>query len=385
MSQQDSTIEQHSLASHSLVLKEKIIEQIEKQGDISFAQYMQMALYQPGLGYYSSGNHKFGKDGDFVTAPELGDLFAKCMAKQFQQLITSISSPIILELGAGTGQFCYDCLLELDYLNTLPEKYYILEVSADLQDRQKQKIATLPEHLQQLVCWIQQPLTENFNGIVFANEVVDALAVEVFKVEEQHYKQMRVGWDDGFTQQWQHFPEPLNSELLEKNLDLQEGYISEFIPHLADWLATISHHLSQGVVLFVDYGYESKAYYHPQRNEGTLVCYFQHQAHFDYFSNVGIQDITAFVDFTALAQAADDCELSVDGYTSQAHFLISLGIQDKLGDSEADYENYYKNTTEMKKLTMPNEMGEKFKVIVFSRNYDEELLGFSFSNQLHLL
>ena len=385
MSQQDSTIEQHSLASHGLALKKKITERIEKQGDISFAQYMQMALYQPGLGYYSSGNHKFGESGDFVTAPELGDLFAKCMAKQFQQLITKISSPIILELGAGTGQFCYDCLLELDCLNTLPEKYYILEISADLQARQKQKIATLPDHLQQLVCWIQQPLTEDFNGIIFANEVVDALAVEVFKVEDQHYKQMRVSWDADFKQQWQYFPKLLNSELLKKNLNLQDGYVSEFIPHLADWLTTISQNLSQGVILFVDYGYDSKAYYHPQRNEGTLVCYFQHQANFDYFSNVGIQDITAFVDFTALAQAADDCQLSVDGYTPQAHFLMSLGIQDKLGDSEADYENYYKKTTEMKKLTMPNEMGEKFKVIALSRNCDEELQGFSFSNQLYLL
>ncbi len=376
---------QSDLEQHSLALQKIIKDKISEKGSMSFAQFMHMSLYQPGFGYYSSGHHKFGKEGDFVTAPELGNLFAKSLAQQFSQVINTIQNPVILELGAGTGQFAYDCLLELERLNALPEKYYILEVSADLQQRQAQLIQNLPQALSEIVKWISQPLAEKFKGIVFANEVVDALAVEVFRFYDNEYQQMRVIWDKGFKKTWGKFPENLLKQIKEKNLQLTEGYTSEFIPHLNSWLDSITHNLYQGVVIFIDYGYERNAYYHPQRSDGTLICYYQHQANFDYFSNIGIQDITAFVDFTALAEAADDCGLEVDGFTTQAHFLMALGIQNHLGDSQNDYEDYYKNTTEMKKLTLPNEMGEKFKVMAFSKNYTDELIGFTFSNQLHLL
>lgn len=380
MSEIDSSLKQHSVA-----LTEIIRQRIAKDNNISFSDFMNMALYQPGLGYYSSGTYKFGKEGDFVTSPEIGNLFAKCLALQFKQVLSTLISPVIMELGAGTGQFCYDCLLELEQLNCLPEKYYILEVSADLQQRQQQKINTLQSHLKERVIWIQRPPVEKYNGIIFANEVIDALAVEVFKLEGQSFKQLRVGYDSGFSKTWAKFSNTLEAELLNKNLDLADGYESEFIPYLSDWLQTISAGLEKGAVFFVDYGYERSSYYHPQRNQGTLVCHFQHQANFDYFKNIGIQDITAFVDFTAVAEAADACGLSVEGYATQAHFLMSLEIHNKLGDSEECYEAYYKKSTEMKKLTMPNEMGEKFKVMVLTRDYEEELMGFSFSNQLHLL
>ncbi|MCF6287948.1 MAG: SAM-dependent methyltransferase [Proteobacteria bacterium] len=385
MSQIDLSLKQHSLALQNIIR-----ERITKENNISFAQFMHMALYQPGYGYYSSGTQKFGKDGDFVTSPELGDLFAKCVAKQLQQVIDKISTPIILELGAGTGQFCCDCLLELDYLTALPDKYYILEVSADLQQRQKEKIQTLPQHLQSIVVWIEQPLTKKFNGIIFANEVIDALPVEVFKVGKQHlkqYQQMQVTWDDDFQPIWQPMPANLATQLKDKNLDLADGYVSEFIPNLSAWLHSISANLQQGIMLFVDYGYERDAYYHPQRHQGTLVCFSQHQANFDYFHNVGMQDVTAFVDFTAVATAGDDCGFDIDGYTTQAHFLLSLGIEQLLGDSDSDnnYTEYYKQATQMKKLVMPNEMGEKFKVIALSKKFDDELLGFALTNHLHLL
>jgi SAM-dependent MidA family methyltransferase len=211
------------------------------------------------------------------------------------------------------------------------------------------------------------------------------LAVEVFKFEDDQYWQMRVKWHDGFKPDWGQFPDQLSTEINNKNLQLSQGYVSEFIPHLPQWLDSISRQLNKGVMLFVDYGYDKQAYYHPQRNQGTLICYYRHQANFDYLNRVGIQDITAFVDFTALAQAADDCGLDVSGYTTQAHFLMSLGIQEKLGDSENNYKNYYRRTTEMKKLVMPNEMGEKFKVMALSKGFNDALTGFSFSNQLHLL
>lgn len=386
MPQHDSASNQDSLAPLNSELKVHIRQKIKKNGSISFAEFMQMALYQPGLGYYSSGMHKFGQSGDFITSPELGSLFADCMAEQFLHILSKVNEPIIMELGAGTGQFCYDCLTKLDDLQALPDKYYILEVSADLQDRQKQLIGSLPERIQTLVEWIKQPPQHAFNGVIFANEVIDALSVEVFKKQQDTYQQMRVTYtDENFATTWQDFPQPLEKELISKNLNLPEGYISEFIPQLADWLQTISENLQQGLILFVDYGYEAQAYYHPQRHQGTLVCHHQHQANYDYFDRIGMQDITAFVDFTAVAEAADQCQLSVEGYTSQAHFLISMNIHEKLGDSESDYEQYYKKTTEMKKLTMPNEMGEKFKVMALSRNFDHELQGFSFTNQLHLL
>lgn len=380
MSQLDPELEQHSLA-----LQAKIRERIAQHNDISFAEFMQMALYEPGLGYYAAGIHKFGKGGDFITAPELGDLFARCLAQQFQQLMQTLVTPVILELGAGTGQFCYDCLLELERLDALPEKYYVLEVSADLQQRQQQKIKTLPLHLQKLVSWIQQPLTDEFSGIVFANEVLDALAVEVFKYENCQFKQMRIKYVDGFKLGWSEFPKHLQTEILQKNLSLEDGYVSEFVPNLSTWLQAISASLTKGMIFFIDYGYDSKAYYHSQRKQGTLVCHFQHKANFDYFANIGIQDITAFVDFTAVAQAADDCGLSVYGYTTLAHFLMALEVHNKLGDPQQDYVDYYQKATEMKKLTMPNEMGERFKVIALSKGLVKEVAGFSFSNQLHLL
>ena len=382
MSKNHSLVEQHSLA-----LIEAIKAKISQSGSISFSQFMQMALYQPGLGYYSSGLFKFGKQGDFITAPLLGHLFAQTCAKQFKQVLEPVDDGVIFELGAGTGQFCFDVLLALDKMQCLPKKYLILEVSADLQQRQQQHIAKLPKHLADLVQWQSKPPTEKFNGIIFANEVVDALAVEVFKYEkrQQQYLQMRVGYTDDFVTSWEKFPTDLEQQLIEKQLDLPDNYVSEFVPHLDAWLQSISENLNQGVVLLIDYGYECSSYYHPQRNQGTLVCYHQHQANFNYFDNIGVQDMTAFVDFTALAIAADACNLSVEAYATQAHFLMALGIHELLGDSENDFENYYSLTTEMKKLTLPNEMGEKFKVLALSRNFDEPLLGFTFSNQLHLL
>ncbi len=370
---------------HSLALIAAIKKKISQHGSISFAEFMHMALYEPTLGYYSSGFFKFGKAGDFITAPLLGNLFAKMLARQFQQILSHLSHAVIFELGAGTGQFCFDVLLQLEQLDALPEKYLILEVSADLQQRQQQKIQQLPSHLAKLVSWQSEVPQNKFNGIIFANEVVDALAVEAFCFRNNKYQQLRVAWSDAFTTHWQDFEPLLEAQLLAKNLSLSDGYESEFIPHLSSWLQTVTENLQKGVVLMIDYGYERNSYYHPQRNQGTRVCYHKHQANFNYFDNVGQQDITAFVDFTALAEAADSCGLSVDGYTSQAHFLLALGINELLGDCENDFENYYKKTTEMKKLTMPNEMGEKFKVIAFSRNFEPVLDGFDFSNHLHLL
>jgi SAM-dependent MidA family methyltransferase len=383
MNQDQQTKQQ--LEQHSLTLRDKIREQIDQSGSISFAQFMQMALYYPGLGYYSSGMKKFGKQGDFITSPELGPLFAKSIAKQFQQILKQTEGSIILELGAGTGQFCYDCLLELEQLQSLPEKYYILEISADLKQRQQQIIALLPNHLTELVVWINQPPEQGFCGVIFANEVLDALPVEVFEFNDNKYQQKRLEYKDGFKETWANFSDNLHQQIIDKNLNLEVGYQSEFIPNLENWLRSITENLTQGLVLFIDYGYEREAYYHPQRNQGTLVCHHQHQSNFNYYGNLGLQDITAFVDFTAVAEAGDNCGLDVEGFTTQAHLLLSLGIQERLGDPESEYSNYYEKANQLKKLVMPEEMGEKFKAIALTKNLDTQLLGFSLNNQLHLL
>lgn len=378
-------IAKQQLQQHSLTLLEKIREQIQLSGSISFAQFMQMALYYPGLGYYSSGMKKFGKEGDFITSPELGSLFAKCMARQFQQIMMETKDSIILELGAGTGQFCCDCLIELDNLNSLPSKYYVLEISADLKQRQMHKINELPEHLSSIVQWLDQPLEFKFNGVIFANEVLDALPVEVFQFNGNHFKQKRLTWNEGIEESWGSFSENLNQQIQQRELNLEQGYQSEFIPNLENWLYSITENLNSGLVLLVDYGYDRETFYHPQRNQGTLVCHHQHKANFNYLDNLGLQDITAFVDFTAVAEACDDCGLDIDGYTTQAHLLMSLGIHELLGDTESEFSKYYEKANEMKKLVMPEEMGEKFKVIAATKNLDLKLLGFTMNNQLHLL
>ena len=367
----------------SLALIEHMRDQIIRTGPISFHQYMQMALYQPGMGYYSGGLHKIGAEGDFITAPSIGQLFAKTNARQFAEIMKHLDDPVILELGAGLGQFAHDVLLALDEMNLLPQHYYILEVSADLKQQQHDYLNALPEHIHARIQWLDQAPTESFNGIIFANEVIDALPVEIFKFQNQNYQRLLVDWQDGFCESWGNFSPELLQQIENKQLQLDEDYRSEFIPHLHSWLDNISTALNSGCILFVDYGFDRSTYYHPQRNTGTLVCHQRHQAHFNPFIDTGLQDITAFVDFTAVAEAADACGLEVEGYTTQSHYLMSLGIDQWL-DPQQDYAAYYDLGNELKKLVMPDQMGEKFKVMALCRNYSQELSGFE-NNRLHLL
>lgn len=369
-------------------LWQHITNAIQHHDGLPFSDFMRMALYQPGLGYYSAGLKKFGEAGDFITAVELGSLFAQSLARQFAEVIKQLEQPVILELGAGSGRFCCDVLTALDAMdqagNLLPEQYYILEVSADLKHQQQQRVNQLPTHLKDRVNWINEPPSKDFNGIIFANEVLDALPVEVFQYQDNNYYRLILNLDnDQLVEHWHDFPSDLLSQIKAKNLSLSDGYRSEFIPHLTDWLKALTTHLNQGLVLFIDYGYGRDVYYHPERHTGTLVCHQRHQANFNPYHDVGAQDITAFVDFTAVAESLKAANCEVVGFNNQMDLLMGLGVENLLA-TEIAYSDYYALATELKKLMMPNEMGERFKCIAALKNLDMDLSGFA-TNRLYNL
>jgi SAM-dependent MidA family methyltransferase len=377
-----------SLQKTQQTLWHQISQTIEQQQGLPFADFMRMALYQPGCGYYSAGLKKFGRDGDFITAVELGSLFAQSLARQFAEIIEPLPKAVIMELGAGSGRFCADVLTALNDMDQsgryLPEQYLILEVSADLKQQQQQRINTLPNDLSQRVQWLDAPPKEQFNGVIFANEVIDALPVEVFRYKDNDYRRLVLNLEkDQLVEQWHAFPDDLQAQLNAKKLDLPDGYRSEFIPNLNDWMQSITGSLNKGLVLFVDYGYGRDVYYHPERNTGTLVCHQRHQANFNPYHDVGAQDITAFVDFTAVAEALKAADCTVVGFNHQMDLLMGLGVEQLLS-TEGDYSDYYQRAGELKQLMMPSEMGERFKCIAAVKDIAIPLSGFT-NNRLHLL
>lgn len=348
---------------------------------------MNLALYEPGLGYYVNGLHKFGASGDFVTAPEEGSLFARAVARQCSEVAEALASDwTLMELGAGSG------VLARDLLQALPEpptEYLILEPSAPLREVQRQTLDTLPRPLRERVRWLDTPPESTFDGVILANEVLDALPVARFSVVDGRFREHCVGLgEQSFT--WQErAPGTRLEAALERLADslptpLPDGYLSEICVDLPGWLETISAPLRQGLVLMIDYGYPRAEFYHPDRSGGTLVCHYRHRAHFDPFVWPGLTDISAFVDFTAVAEAANGSGLEVAGFTSQAGFLLGLGIHDAVEQARDD-EQRLKLAGELKRLTLPGEMGEKFKVIGLTRDFDEPLSGFDLMSQLHRL
>ena len=326
----------------TLMLKQLLKNRIEQSdGWIPFDLFFNTIMYEPGLGYYSAGLHKLGASGDFITAPQMGDLFAKCHARSFAAVLAALAKPVIFELGAGTGKFCVDVLNALEQEQQLPDRYVIFEVSADLKQVQQQAVDQLPAHLSRLVSWVDAPLAEPYEGIVFANEVLDALPVEVFRAVKTGYQRLMLEDQAGhLTEVWQPFPPKLALQLEAKGLDLEPGYRSEFIPNLDAWVTSITQGLEKGMVHLVDYGFGRPGFYHPQRHTGTLVCHRRHQANFNPYQDVGLQDITAFVDFTAVAEAIETAGLTVSGYTTQGDFLMACGIEQWL-DPAGDYPTYF--------------------------------------------
>jgi SAM-dependent MidA family methyltransferase len=359
---------------HSRRLAAHIREAIRTAGGVlPFARYMELVLYAPGLGYYSAGARKFGAAGDFVTAPELSPLFSRCLARQCAEVLTALKQGFILELGAGSGVMAVDLLAELQHLGLLPREYLILEVSADLKEQQRTLLAERMPELLSRVRWLDA-LPENFEGVILGNEVLDALPVERFRKVASGYAQYCVA-EQGESFVWKELPASKGLSValarLEQTLPapLADGYTSEICAGLSPLLATLAATLTRGAVLFVDYGYERAAYYHADRSMGTLMCHYRQRAHADPFLYPGLQDITAQVDFTAVAEAATAGGLELAGYTTQAHFLLGLGIVELAGGE-------MKAAQQVKLLTLPEEMGERFKAIGFTKGLEMELKGF---------
>lgn len=367
--------------THSGKLREHIRAEIGASGGaISFARFMQLALYAPGLGYYVAGQHKFGASGDFVTAPELGSLFARCLARQCRQILVALAGGDILETGAGSGILATDLLVELELLGGLPKHYFILELSAELRTRQAETLRQKASHLLERVHWLDA-LPPQFHGIVLANELLDAMPVERFKVTENGINQLHVAWDDDrFT--WREKPADMAIRTRIEPLALAPDFTSEVNLTAEAWVRSAADILQQGVLLLIDYGFPRAEFYHPQRTRGTLICHYRHRAHHDPLILVGLQDITAHVDFTAMAEAGTASGLALLGYTSQAAFLIGGGLEQLVAMSEPENTRaHLELTQQIKKLTLPHEMGELFKVMALGRGMQEPLPGFSIQDR----
>jgi SAM-dependent MidA family methyltransferase len=371
--------------AHSAKLCELIRQEITAQGGwIPFSRFMELALYAPGLGYYTAGARKFGEAGDFITAPELSALFGRTVAHQLVEVMR-ISTPHILELGAGSGKLALDILGELEKLDALPESYSILEVSADLRERQQVLLREKLPHLAPRIHWLDA-LPENISGAVIGNEVLDALPVHLLHWSNGRILERGVGRNDnGFL--WQdRLPE--NEALLDaaQRLVVPDDYLSEISIAARGLIASLCERLDKGVLLFIDYGFGAREYYHPQRSRGTLMCHYRHYAHDDPFYLPGLQDITAHVDFTAVAESAIDHGAHLLGYVTQAHFLINNGLADLMREvSPEDVRAYQPLSAQMQKLTSPAEMGELFKVIALGKGMDEPLQSFIPGDRSRLL
>ena len=362
-----------SSAAHSARVADYIAQRIaEAGGSISFAEFMHHALYAPGLGYYSAGATKFGTDGDFVTAPEVSPLFGRVLARQCADVLTEIDAASVLEFGAGSGKLAADILQALAAFDALPKEYCILEVSADLCERQHQFLRdAVPEHVGR-VRWLDR-LPDTHAGVIIANEVLDALPVQRFVAREGGIVQHHVAVDNGlFVMVERPADEPLKAAVraIESDLGraLPTGYVSEVSLALPAWIRDVARILRHGIAFLFDYGVSRREYYAADRSGGWLRCHFRHHAHDDALRMPGIQDLTAWVDFSAVAGAAVAEGLEIAGYLPQAQFLIGGGLDTELEELEhLSIDKQLELSRQVKLLTLPAEMGEHFKCLGLCR------------------
>ncbi|HWW79942.1 MAG TPA: SAM-dependent methyltransferase [Steroidobacteraceae bacterium] len=417
---------------HTAAVAARLRETVAAAGGwLSFEHFMELALYAPGLGYYSAGSAKIGSGGDFVTAPEISDLFSRCVASQCAQVLSATGGEI-LELGAGTGRMALVVLESLAAAGVLPDRYSILEVSADLAERQRARLSSLPASLRERVVWLERLPERPLRGVILANEVLDALPCQRFVVAADgatvsgglaarepivresaahepaaqessargsalHESAARgsVVHELGVSLKGDSFIESaaipdaalagaLESLLRELPQPLPSGYTSEVCLKLEPWIAGVGECLERGLILLFDYGLPRSHYYHPQRVNGTLRCHFKHLAHDNPYINVGVQDITAWVDFTRVAEAGVAAGLDVTGFCTQAAFLLATGIESLVAGAVGVVEET-RLAGEARRLLMPGEMGEAFKAIALTRDYDAALRGFALQDLRHSL
>jgi len=368
--------------AHSQKLSEVIAQHIQAAGGwIDFEQYMQLALYASGLGYYTAGAQKFGEQGDFITSPEVSPLFAQSLARPVANLLAKISDASIIEFGAGSGKLAVDLLLSLDALNQIPDHYIIIELSAELQLRQRQTIEKKAPHLIDRVQWLSCLPEIPLNGIVIANEVLDAMPVKRFSLQDKKISLLGVNIANGslalnYQEADKNIIEKINTLNINFSYD-DHAYTSELNCHIKPWIKSLSHCLNKGAVYIIDYGYPRSEYYSDDRHMGTFMGYYRHRSLDAPLWYPGLQDLTAFVDFTEVAEAAIENGFDVDGFTSQGNFLINIGLSDVVDRMEFDSEIERLNTIQqVKTLSLPGEMGERFKVIGLSKGLDENVPGF---------
>ena len=378
-------------AQHLARMHEHLAEQISAAGWLSFERFMDIALYAPGLGYYSAGAHKLGIGGDFTTAPEVSPLFGACVARQCAEILSALTAGHILEIGAGSGRLAADILLRLETLGVLPDSYRILDISADLRERQRRHFARyLPPRLRERIHWLDQPPGESFDGLILANEVLDALPVTRFRWYSDRVEELGVVIDDGRLA-WEARPaSPAVAEacrrLSKHGGAWDDGYVSEFCPRLTAWTHSVTHSLRRGAALWFDYGLPRSQYYLAERHQGTLLCHFRQRAHGDPLLYPGLQDITAWVDYTLLAEASRAAGFTVSGFTTQSYFLAGLGVDREMQIMAAgDDAQFARLANQARQLMLPGEMGERFKAMAWLRGLDLPLSGFGLQDLRHTL
>ena len=369
--------------ARSNALTQIIQRQIEQQnGNISFADFMDKALYHPEYGYYQRPEFTLGQTGDFTTAPEISPLFARCFARQCQQIFTLRVDHHVLELGAGSGRFALDFLTEMDKQQCLPERYFIYEISIALRQKQQQLFKAERPDLLSRIEWLTD-LPKTFSGAIIANEVLDAIPFQCFQIEK-HRAHSRVVTINKQQLDWQinaTLPEDMQQEVetLVREYALTDGYQSEIHPAAMALVKQLSQLLTSGAMLLADYGYGQREYYHPQRAQGTLTCFYQHRKHSNPFLYPGLQDITTHVDFTRVIETAAENGAGLGGFTTQSAFLLANGLLDMAQELErtlSETENFRLHQS-IKTLTMPMEMGDRIKVMAITKNIDTPLAGFT--------
>ena len=361
-------------------LQTLLAEEIKKHGNwIPFSRFMELVLYAPQYGYYTGGSHKIGNNGDFITAPTLTPLFARTLARQLQELLPQTAGNIY-EFGAGTGQLAADLLNNLsDGIN----RYYIIEISPELAARQKDLIQTLAPQAAQKIIHLSA-LPETFDGIIIGNEVLDAMPVEIIRKDEgSSFEHVGVCLDnDRFT----YSARPLHDLQLSALASLyfpkiSSPYTSELHPQQYAFIRTLASKLEHGCMIFIDYGFDAAQYYHPQRDQGTLIGHYRHHVIHNPFDFIGLADLTAHVNFTDIAQAGTDAGLDLIGYLPQSHFLLNLGITELLAQTgKTNSAAYIREAAAVQKLIDQHEMGELFKVIAFGKNINIDWTGFCFGD-----